>query len=195
MNKIDIHINHNGFREYDARWLYPDEINLAGLEHLGLGLGTQILNKTGKEFHIPKRIIHDPTFPTQSGMAKFIYHTIPDLKILNKFEFQLLSVRSEGQFNTVVYEEEDLYRGQNKRNIILMNKNDIKSLCLEKNEKVWVKSDIGMLKNIIVRPFNVKEKVAVMYYPEVNSIISQEVDPLSKTPGFKSTVVTILKSH
>ena len=49
MNKIDIHINHNGFREYDARWLYPDEINLAGLEHLGLGLGTQILNKTGKE--------------------------------------------------------------------------------------------------------------------------------------------------
>ncbi len=49
MNKINIHINHNGFREYDARWLYPDEINLAGLEHLGLGLGTQILNKTGKE--------------------------------------------------------------------------------------------------------------------------------------------------
>ena len=49
MNKIDIHINHNGFREYDARWLYPDEINLVGLEHLGLGLGTQILNKTGKE--------------------------------------------------------------------------------------------------------------------------------------------------
>jgi phosphomannomutase/phosphoglucomutase len=49
VNKIDIHINHNGFREYDARWLYPDEINLAGLEHLGLGLGTQILNKTGKE--------------------------------------------------------------------------------------------------------------------------------------------------
>ena len=44
-------------------------------------------------------------------MAKFIYHTIPDLKILNKFEFQLLSVRSEGQFNTVVYEEEDLYIG------------------------------------------------------------------------------------
>ena len=52
-----------------------------------------------------------------------------------------------------------------------------------------------MLKNIIVRPFNVKEKVAVMYYPEVNSIISQDVDPLSKTPGFKSTVVTILKNH
>ncbi|MGH6831770.1 MAG: phosphomannomutase/phosphoglucomutase, partial [Methyloceanibacter sp.] len=26
-----------GFREYDARWRYPDEINLLGLEAVGLG--------------------------------------------------------------------------------------------------------------------------------------------------------------
>ncbi|MEI4232375.1 phosphomannomutase/phosphoglucomutase [Roseovarius sp. D22-M7] len=31
-----------GFREYDARWKYPDEINLPGVTALGLGLGTQI---------------------------------------------------------------------------------------------------------------------------------------------------------
>jgi phosphomannomutase/phosphoglucomutase len=31
-----------GFREYDARWKYPDEINLPGITALGLGLGTQI---------------------------------------------------------------------------------------------------------------------------------------------------------
>ena len=30
----------NGFREYDARWLYPEEINLLGLEAVGLGLAT-----------------------------------------------------------------------------------------------------------------------------------------------------------
>src|SRR5215467_15533390 len=29
-----------GFREYDARWLYPEEINLPGLEAVGLGLAT-----------------------------------------------------------------------------------------------------------------------------------------------------------
>src|ERR1700694_1818642 len=29
-----------GFREYDARWLLGNEINLAGIEALGLGLGT-----------------------------------------------------------------------------------------------------------------------------------------------------------
>lgn len=29
-----------GFREYDARWRFPDEINLMGIQALGLGLGT-----------------------------------------------------------------------------------------------------------------------------------------------------------
>ena len=37
-----------GFREYDARWLYPDNINLRGIENLGKGLGTQIINNTQK---------------------------------------------------------------------------------------------------------------------------------------------------
>ena len=35
-------IKPTGFREYDARWKYPDEINLPGMTALGLGLGTQI---------------------------------------------------------------------------------------------------------------------------------------------------------
>lgn len=30
----------NGFREYDARWLFGKEINLLGMQALGLGLGT-----------------------------------------------------------------------------------------------------------------------------------------------------------
>jgi phosphomannomutase / phosphoglucomutase len=32
----------NGFREYDARWLYPKDINLIGVQALGLGLATLI---------------------------------------------------------------------------------------------------------------------------------------------------------
>tara|TARA_E500000331_G_C17244813_1_gene708683 strand:- start:436 stop:1878 length:1443 start_codon:yes stop_codon:yes gene_type:complete len=41
-------INPNGFREYDARWLYNKEIDLKGIESLGKGLGTQIINHTKK---------------------------------------------------------------------------------------------------------------------------------------------------
>jgi len=37
-----------GFREYDARWKYPEEINLPGMTALGLGLGTQ-MRKRGIE--------------------------------------------------------------------------------------------------------------------------------------------------
>ncbi|MFD3189777.1 phosphomannomutase/phosphoglucomutase [Sedimentitalea sp. HM32M-2] len=38
----DAMITPTGFREYDARWKYPDEINLPGITALGLGLGTQM---------------------------------------------------------------------------------------------------------------------------------------------------------
>ena len=41
-------INQNGFREYDARWLYKKDIDLEGIESLGKGLGTQIVNHTKK---------------------------------------------------------------------------------------------------------------------------------------------------
>lgn len=40
-----------GFREYDARWKYPDEINLAGMQALGLGIGTQ-MHEMGVSPHI-----------------------------------------------------------------------------------------------------------------------------------------------
>ncbi|MBF9041351.1 MAG: phosphomannomutase/phosphoglucomutase [Paracoccaceae bacterium] len=35
-------IKPTGFREYDARWRFPEEINLPGITALGLGLGTQM---------------------------------------------------------------------------------------------------------------------------------------------------------
>ncbi|WP_171239626.1 phosphomannomutase/phosphoglucomutase [Ruegeria sp. HKCCA5491] len=44
----DAMIKPTGFREYDARWKYPEEINLPGMTALGLGLGTQ-MRKRGIE--------------------------------------------------------------------------------------------------------------------------------------------------
>ncbi|MDE1939931.1 MAG: phosphomannomutase/phosphoglucomutase [Alphaproteobacteria bacterium] len=35
-------VTSNGFREYDARWLFGKEINLLGVQALGLGLGTYL---------------------------------------------------------------------------------------------------------------------------------------------------------
>ena len=46
--KNETKIDPFGFREYDARWLYPKNINLLGIEDLGKGLGTQIIKHTKK---------------------------------------------------------------------------------------------------------------------------------------------------
>tara|TARA_B100001093_G_scaffold360875_1_gene345599 strand:- start:339 stop:1781 length:1443 start_codon:yes stop_codon:yes gene_type:complete len=42
-------INSNGFREYDARWIFEKEIDLKGINNLGKGLGTQIVKHTKKD--------------------------------------------------------------------------------------------------------------------------------------------------
>ena len=53
----DAYINPLGFREYDARWLYPKDINKEGIKNVGQGLGTQIILKTSKS---PRVIVgHD----------------------------------------------------------------------------------------------------------------------------------------
>jgi phosphomannomutase/phosphoglucomutase len=41
-------INPNGFREYDARWLYEKDVDLEGITNLGKGLGTQVISHTKK---------------------------------------------------------------------------------------------------------------------------------------------------
>ena len=58
MPKIEsAHINPLGFREYDARWLYPKDINKEGIKNFGQGLGSQIISKTNKS---PRVIVgHD----------------------------------------------------------------------------------------------------------------------------------------
>jgi len=58
MSKIEnAYIEPLGFREYDARWLYPKDINEEGIKNVGQGLGSQIISKTKKS---PRVIVgHD----------------------------------------------------------------------------------------------------------------------------------------
>ena len=41
-------VSPNGFREYDVRWLYPEEINLLGVHMLGVALAAQIRKEAGQ---------------------------------------------------------------------------------------------------------------------------------------------------
>jgi anaerobic selenocysteine-containing dehydrogenase len=149
------------------------------------------IDETKQEFQISGRTLHEPRFPTPSGRAVLHVHELPELRGGER-ELRLMTVRSEGQFNTVVYEEEDIYRGQTRRDVILLHPLDIARLNLKADERVTVRSEIGALAGVLVRPFErIKPGNALMYYPEANALVPRRADPKSKTPAFKGVVVTI----
>jgi len=147
------------------------------------------LDATRKEFHVAGRVKHAPTFATPSGKAVFAVEPLPRRE-LKPNELMLMTLRSEGQFNTVVYEEEDIYRGQERRDVILMHRDDVQRLGLRVDQRVVVRSDVGAM-TVLVREFDVRAGNAVMYYPEANVLVPGGVDPRSHTPAFKSVVVTV----
>ncbi|MEQ1934104.1 MAG: FdhF/YdeP family oxidoreductase, partial [Fimbriimonadaceae bacterium] len=142
------------------------------------------------EFQIPGRNLHEPTFSTPTRKASFKAHPIPSSSPLGENQLKIMTIRSEGQFNTVVYEEQDLYRGQDHRDVILMNPKDITRLKLTADQPVQIRNETGEM-IVRVRPFDIAPGCAAMYYPEANALIPRSVDPRSKTPAFKSAVVTV----
>ena len=90
------------------------------------------IDQTKREFQIAGRTLHDPRFPTADGRARLKLHQLPELAGSNG-QLRLMTVRSEGQFNTVVFEDYDLYRGQDRRDVILIHPDDIARLGLAPN--------------------------------------------------------------
>jgi molybdopterin-dependent oxidoreductase alpha subunit len=149
------------------------------------------IDDTRQEFHIEGRILLQARFPTPTGRASFAVTPIPGLPGTEN-QLRLMTVRSEGQFNTVVYEEQDAYRGQERRDVILMNRTDIARLGLRVDQRVIVRSSVGEMARILVREYDVRAGNALMYYPEANVLVPTTTDPLSKTPAFKCVLITVV---
>jgi anaerobic selenocysteine-containing dehydrogenase len=148
------------------------------------------IDATKQEFQISGRTFREARFPTRSGKAQFAATAMPRLTT-GDHELRLMTIRSEGQFNTVVYEEEDIYRGQERRDVILLNPEDIRKFGLTADQLVTVRSQVGEMHGIRVRPFDIRAGNAAMYYPEANVLVPTTTDPDSKTPAFKSIPVTV----
>lgn len=151
------------------------------------------IGETKKEFQLEGRTFHTPHFPTKTGKANLRTHQLPELPG-GEAELRLMTIRSEGQFNTVVYEEYDLYRGVEGRAVILLHPEDIARFELEPDERVTVRSQTGEMPDIIVTSFpKIRPGNAAMYYPECNILVPRSADPRSKTPSFKSVLVKLFK--
>ncbi len=134
------------------------------------------IGKSKQEFQIPGRTFHTPTFPTPNGRAKIHSHdSIPEILGSAPGEENLLrmmTIRSEGQFNTVVYEDYDLYRNVKKRDVILMNPADVKRLVLEHNQRVTIRNETGRIDGFTVWEFEeIKAGNTAMYCPEANELV------------------------
>ena len=142
-----------------------------------------------KEFHIRRRVLHKPEFNTATGKARFAPVCT---RTTDRPEFMLSTVRSEGQFNSIVYEDEDVYRGTSNRWVVLMSPVDMQRLGLKAGNRVTLKSEIGEMPLLEVVPFDIQEGNLMCYYPEANIITSTRVDPRSRTPTFKATPVEVI---
>lgn len=170
--------DHHEIREYMARtvpWLAP----------------ISELDK-GREFTIQGRIKHTPQFNTENGRAHLSVLEVPDVRP-RPGHFNLMTLRSEGQFNTIVYEEEDIYRGAAHRQVVFMNQEDIRANNLHVGEWVWLESAIGKMQvELVAGP--IRRGNVCMYYPEANAIVPGKTDALSRTPSFKRVEVKVWAS-
>ena len=106
-------------------------------------------------------------------------------------EFRLMTLRSEGQFNTVVYDEEDLYRGTTRRDVVMMSEADGVRLGLSEGDAVEVATEAGRMR-VVTAFIDIAAGNLAMYYPEANAIVPRRVDPASGTPAFKSIVARLI---
>ncbi len=145
-----------------------------------------------REFHIRNRLMHAPVFRTLTGKATFTVRPLPEQR--SDAPFMLTTVRSEGQFNSIVYEEKDSYRGTKTRWCVMMNRDDMAALGLDEGELADLRSPQGAMEGVTVYGFDVKRGDAMAYFPEANVLTRAEIDPRSKTPGFKATPISIVKT-
>lgn len=150
------------------------------------------IDETKKEFQLAGRTFYTPQFPTKTGRAQLRTHALPEL-VGEPNQLRLMTIRSEGQFNTVVYEEYDLYRGIESRHVILMHPDDLSRWRLQSGQLVTVKSSAGEMRRVIATSFEkIRPGNVAMYYPECNVLVPRSSDPRSRTPAFKSVPITVL---
>ncbi|SMP52400.1 FdhF/YdeP family oxidoreductase [Noviherbaspirillum suwonense] len=114
----------------------------------------------------------------------------------------LFTLRSDGQFNTTIYHNDDRFRGvYGTRRVLLMNPGDIQRLGFAEGDRVTAATlaDDGVDRTVAglrVTPYNVPQGCAAGYFPECNPLI-----PLwhhaeeSMVPAAKAISITLSRTE
>ncbi len=154
-------------------------------------------------FHRPLPARHRE-WKTKTGKANFSvpeagFNEDPDMPEKGAGVLRLMTLRSNGQFNTTIYNYEDRFRGiSGTRTVLMLGRNDIDRLGLRDGQVVALEtvSDDGVKRRVSglrVAEHALPDGCCAGYYPELNPLI-----PLwhhakgSKVPAAKSIPVRIV---
>ncbi|HWD58298.1 MAG TPA: FdhF/YdeP family oxidoreductase [Stellaceae bacterium] len=156
-------------------------------------------------FHRPLPARHRE-WKTKTGKANFVTPeglvTDPDAPADGLDVLQLITLRSNDQFNTTVYGYNDRFRGiHGTRMVVLMHRNDIDRLELQEGDRVSLvtvaKDGVDRrLGGLAVVAYDIPEGCCAGYYPECNVLV-----PLwhhaerAKVPAAKSVPVRVVKDE
>jgi anaerobic selenocysteine-containing dehydrogenase len=85
-----------------------------------------------------------------------------------------------------------VYRGNDRRDVIMMNAEDAARLGVVADARVRVENAVGALE-ALVRLAPLPPGNLAMYYPEANVLVPRAVDPRSATPAFKSLTARVVR--
>lgn len=161
------------------------------------------IDASRREFEVSGRVFHEPRFATPSGRAQLAVTPLPELHLPEPEHFgglapgerglvlSLITARSYGQHNTVVYKPGDSYRGMPHRQTLLISPADLVASGLAAHQRVTVQGEAGALEGIELIPGSIRPGAALMFYPEANVLMRAVSDPHSGTPAFKRVPVLV----
>jgi len=120
--------------------------------------------------------------------------------------WQLTSVRSHDQFNTMIFGFEDRYRQTNRRDVLFMHPDEITRLGWQAGDRVMVSRHASSndsnntdgtvqprtLGPLVLTEMDIAANAVATYYPECNDLFDLDTHaPDSHIPAYKSTTVVL----
>ncbi len=114
--------------------------------------------------------------------------------------WQLTSVRSHDQFNTMIFGYQDRYRHTDRRDVLFMHPDEMNRLGWQKGDKVMITRHLSkdstdqarILGPLILTEMDIAANAVATYYPECNDLFDLDTHaPDSHIPAYKSTTVVL----
>lgn len=111
--------------------------------------------------------------------------------------WQLTSVRSHDQFNTMIFGFKDRYRQTDRRDVLFMHPDEISRLGWQKGDQIIVSRQDSQntkrtLGPLILTEMDIAANAVATYYPECNDLLDLDSHaPDSRTPSYKSVTVVL----